>query len=298
MIGEMVPHEASRSVDVVVSRCAVGDGDQLSFAGRLRRSATARTRKSAVDGDECRSDQEHVVRTPSGRAPGSRVACCRVAADHAAKQRCRCHRSCIQRSRASLTIALTTGCGGPATWVVRSCVFRSRCSAARGHGATVGSSRVPGGKTSELLVRLALEAGVLVRADRLVDDLWAADAVTTRRNTLQSKVARLRRALGDPPVDRQRRRRLHARGRPVGRSTRSPCWRDAVTASRLLDAGDDRGAADLCASTLELLPRRRACRPPATATGSRRTGRGSRRRGMSLSRPSSRRGSRLGDAAT
>ena len=35
-------------------------------------------------------------------------------------------------------------------------------------------------------------------ADRLVDDLWGADAINTRRNTLQSKVARLRRALGDP----------------------------------------------------------------------------------------------------
>ena len=57
---------------------------------------------------------------------------------------------------------------------------------------------VPGGKTSELLVRLALEAGLFVGADRLVDDLWAGAA--TRRNTLQSKVARLRRALGDPLV--------------------------------------------------------------------------------------------------
>ena len=55
---------------------------------------------------------------------------------------------------------------------------------------------VPGGKTAEVLVRLALEAGVVVRADRLIDDLWAGAA--TRRNTLQSKVARLRRALGDP----------------------------------------------------------------------------------------------------
>ena len=48
---------------------------------------------------------------------------------------------------------------------------------------------VPGGKTSELLVRLALEAGLLVRAERLVEELWAADAVNTCRNTLQSKVA-------------------------------------------------------------------------------------------------------------
>ena len=59
---------------------------------------------------------------------------------------------------------------------------------------------VPGGKTSELLVRLALEAGTFVRADRLVEDVWAEDAVNTRRNTLQSKIAKLRRAFGDPQV--------------------------------------------------------------------------------------------------
>jgi predicted ATPase/DNA-binding SARP family transcriptional activator len=51
---------------------------------------------------------------------------------------------------------------------------------------------VPGGKTAELLVRLALEAGTFVRADRLLDDLWAGEP--TSRNTLQQKVARLRRA--------------------------------------------------------------------------------------------------------
>ena len=41
---------------------------------------------------------------------------------------------------------------------------------------------VPGGKTAELLVRLALEAGVFVRADRLLDELWAGrlDATATR----------------------------------------------------------------------------------------------------------------------
>ena len=59
---------------------------------------------------------------------------------------------------------------------------------------------VPGGKTSELLVRLALDAGLVVRTDRLVEDLWAAGAATTQRNTLQSKIAKLRRALGEPPV--------------------------------------------------------------------------------------------------
>jgi DNA-binding response OmpR family regulator len=52
---------------------------------------------------------------------------------------------------------------------------------------------VPGGSTSELLVRFALEAGTFVRTDRLVEDVWAEDAV----NTLRSKIARLRRAFGE-----------------------------------------------------------------------------------------------------
>ena len=60
--------------------------------------------------------------------------------------------------------------------------------------------RVPSGKPAELLVRLALEAGTPVRADRLIEDLWGADAVDVERNTLQSKVSQLRRALGDPAL--------------------------------------------------------------------------------------------------
>jgi predicted ATPase/DNA-binding SARP family transcriptional activator len=59
--------------------------------------------------------------------------------------------------------------------------------------------RIPvrAGKTTEVLVRLALEAGVMVRTETLIEDLWADDAVGTARNTLQTKVSRLRRALGD-----------------------------------------------------------------------------------------------------
>lgn len=53
---------------------------------------------------------------------------------------------------------------------------------------------VPAGKTSELLARLAMTAGSHVRADALIEDLWAAPV---GRNTLQSKVSQLRRALGD-----------------------------------------------------------------------------------------------------
>ena len=110
---------------------------------------------------------------------------------------------------------------------------------------------VPGGKTSEVLVRLALEAGVVVRTDRLVEDVWAAGAANTRRNTLQSKVAKLRKALGDPSVI--------VSGDGGYQLAVDPSQVDALavlshtdTASRLLDDGDDRGAAELSASTLSM----------------------------------------------
>jgi DNA-binding SARP family transcriptional activator len=53
---------------------------------------------------------------------------------------------------------------------------------------------LPAGKTTELLARLALDAGRRVRVDALLEDLWVDSA---ERNTLQSKVSQLRRALGD-----------------------------------------------------------------------------------------------------
>jgi predicted ATPase/DNA-binding SARP family transcriptional activator len=56
---------------------------------------------------------------------------------------------------------------------------------------------VPSGKTTELLMRLALAAGTMVRTERLIDELWADDALGVAKNTLQSKVSQLRRALGD-----------------------------------------------------------------------------------------------------
>ncbi|MGV8848314.1 MAG: BTAD domain-containing putative transcriptional regulator [Propionibacteriaceae bacterium] len=58
---------------------------------------------------------------------------------------------------------------------------------------------LPSGKTTELLARLALDAGTPVRVDALVEDLWAEP---TDRNTLQSKVSQLRRALGDKDLVR------------------------------------------------------------------------------------------------
>ena len=109
---------------------------------------------------------------------------------------------------------------------------------------------VPGGKTSELLARLALEAGTCVRADRLVEDVWAEDALSTRRNTLQSKIAKLRRAFGDP--------RIIVSGDGGYTLAAERCevdalavLRDTAAAAELLDSGDDRGAAELSASALE-----------------------------------------------
>lgn len=64
----------------------------------------------------------------------------------------------------------------------------------RRDGATLS---VPTGKTTQLLVRLALDAGTLVSADRLIDDLWGEAVASTGRNTLQAKVSALRRAIGD-----------------------------------------------------------------------------------------------------
>jgi hypothetical protein len=97
---------------------------------------------------------------------------------------------------------------------------------------------VPGGKTAELLVRLALEAGTFVRAERLVDDLWGGAA--TSRNTLQQKVARLRRALPDPALLEQ------GEG-----AYRLAVEANAVDALRVLGAPADAGDPGAAASALE-----------------------------------------------
>ena len=110
---------------------------------------------------------------------------------------------------------------------------------------------VPAGKTSELVVRLALEPGELVRADRLVEDLWATDGVSARRNTLQSKITMLRRALGDPALITSRDGGYALAVEPSDVDALA-ALSATTTASGLFEAGDDVGAADLCASTLRL----------------------------------------------
>ncbi|MBM2619604.1 winged helix-turn-helix domain-containing protein [Actinoplanes sp. LDG1-06] len=53
---------------------------------------------------------------------------------------------------------------------------------------------VPAGRTTEVLIRLALDAGRPVRAERLIEDLWGGPVSP---NVLQAKVSKLRRVLGD-----------------------------------------------------------------------------------------------------
>ncbi len=107
---------------------------------------------------------------------------------------------------------------------------------------------VPGGKTSEVLIHLALQAGRFVPADRLVDDVWAG--ALARRNTLQSKIARLRRALGEPSVIASGEGGYKLAVEPD--AVDALCvLRDAATAARRLDAGDGSGAAELCAVALK-----------------------------------------------
>ncbi|CUR59882.1 Transcriptional activator domain [metagenome] len=100
---------------------------------------------------------------------------------------------------------------------------------------------VPAGKTTELLSRLALDAGSAVRADVLVEDLWAGP---TGRNTLQSKVSQLRRALLD--------RNLVLGGRDSYTLAIDPAEVDAVRAVQLARRAAELRADGQAATALEL----------------------------------------------
>ncbi|MHA6783136.1 AfsR/SARP family transcriptional regulator [Pseudonocardia saturnea] len=108
---------------------------------------------------------------------------------------------------------------------------------------------IPSGLTTELLVRLALDAGRPVRAERLLEELWS-DATGVRRNTLQAKVSQLRRALGPAALT----------GGAAGYTlVVDPGDVDALEALRLADAGaaqlaagDAAAAATTCQAGLAL----------------------------------------------
>ena len=115
---------------------------------------------------------------------------------------------------------------------------------------TVGPFACHEARPQSSSVRLALEPFV-VGADRLVEDLWGADAVRLQRNTLQSKMAKLRRALGDPPVIvlRDGGYRLETGHTEIDAHA---VLEYAAEAPRLLDAGEDDDAVVVCQSGLDL----------------------------------------------
>ena len=59
-----------------------------------------------------------------------------------------------------------------------------------------GVVRVPGAKERALLADLVVNAGRVMAADRLVEDLWGEDPPGNPANTLQGRVSALRRSLG------------------------------------------------------------------------------------------------------
>ena len=120
----------------------------------------------------------------------------------------------------------------------------SRCSGRLRSSKTTASWRSrPAGPPSPLSAWRWTSAA-RVRSERLIEDLWEAEASVVGRNTLESKVSQLRHALAD--------RAAVAGGDGGYRLAVDPnhvdaiaVMRQAVDASHLLDVGDARGAAVL-----------------------------------------------------
>ena len=143
---------------------------------------------------------------------------------------------------------------------------------------------IPRGKTAELLVHLALAAGTSVRADRLLDDLWAG--TPTNRNTLQQKVARLRRSLGDPSLVAGSDDGYRLAIEPAAVDAHR-VLRDVDAATALFEDGDYAAPRERARPLWRSSAKRRCPRP---AIGPRRSEPGSRRRDCNSWRPASQRG--------
>ena len=110
---------------------------------------------------------------------------------------------------------------------------------------------VPAGRTTELLIRLALDAGAPVRTDLLIADLWGSDANATARNTLQAKVSLLRRAIGDASAVIGARGGYALQVDPANVDALEVLrWADSVRST--LAAGDARGALAASSAALAL----------------------------------------------
>ena len=105
--------------------------------------------------------------------------------------------------------------------------------------------------------------------------------VTTRRNTLQSKVAKLRRALGDPPVIVSGDGGYTLAVEPSDVDALAVLAHAAAAVASARRRRRPRRRRPVRVG-VDAVPRRGAARRPATATGSTRTGPGSRRPGSTL----------------
>jgi predicted ATPase/DNA-binding SARP family transcriptional activator len=114
-----------------------------------------------------------------------------------------------------------------------------------------GPVPIRSGKTAEVLIRLALDAGVLVRTERLIEDLWGEAAVETQKNTLQATVSRLRRALGDASLVTGA-RSGYTLEVDAGAVDALEVVRLAASASELLDRGDPAAALATATGALTL----------------------------------------------
>ena len=249
MVDQVVAGEGVDEL-AVAAQVRGGDGHELPLAGGLRELRRPRHERVAVGARSAR-DEEH--RSVAGRTRDDRA----IARRHRRRVGGSAARgACGQSIRAGADTVLTASAFlrrlGRHCRVLQISVLGP--VEVRRDGRLLA---VPGGRTAELLVRLALEAGVVVGADRLVEDLWADAAVHTRRNTLQQKAARLRRALEDRDV---------GGGDGGYRLAVAPSAVDALAvigdaaaAAALLEGGDDHAAAELSASALgrfrgEVLP--------------------------------------------
>ncbi len=110
---------------------------------------------------------------------------------------------------------------------------------------------VPAGKTTEVLIRLALDSTVTVSADRLIEDLWGVEATATERNTVQAKISKLRRALGEAAVVSGGRLGYTLEVDPSAVDALE-VLRVAQAARELLDAGETEAALESCTRALAM----------------------------------------------
>jgi predicted ATPase/DNA-binding SARP family transcriptional activator len=104
---------------------------------------------------------------------------------------------------------------------------------------------VPAGKTTEVLIRLALESMTKVSADRLIEDIWDGAPTGTGRNTVQAKISKLRRALGTAAVVSGGHSGYSLEVEPSAVDA-TEVLRVADTARGLLQAGDARSSLLAC----------------------------------------------------